>query len=97
MNIDLFQMTFEIEDKVKGSQQEFILPSSITWYDLQQKATEALNIFLSKLHCQYHFSNKNKKSLPFDRICMSFGSMCNKLRLWEEIDLQNEIGHDNAV
>ena len=42
-------MTFEVEDKVKGSQQEFILSSSITWYNFQQKAAEALNI-LSKLH-----------------------------------------------
>ena len=44
MNIDPFQMTFEVEDKVKGSQQEFILPSSITWYNFQQKVAEALNI-----------------------------------------------------
>ena len=49
MNIDPFQMTFEVEDKDKGSWQEFILPSSITWYNFQQKATEVLNIFLSKL------------------------------------------------
>ena len=74
-------MTFEVEDKAKGSWQEFVLPSSITWYDFQQKAAEALNIFPSKLQLQYRFSNKNKKSLPFDlNSHMSFGSMCNKLR-----------------
>ena len=81
MNIDPFQMTFEVEDKVKGSRQEFVLPSSITWYDFQQKAAKALNVFPSKLQLQYHFSNENKKLLPFDlNSHMSFGSMCNKLR-----------------
>ena len=81
-------MTFEVEDKAKGSWQEFVLPSSITWYDFQQKAAEALNIFPSKLQLQYCFSNNNKKLLPFDlNSHMLFGSMCNKLRLFVVLEI----------
>ena len=35
MNIEPFDMLFEIEDKVKGSQQELVIPSTILWYDFQ--------------------------------------------------------------
>ena len=58
------------------------MSSTITWYDFQQKVAEVLNVFPSKLQLQYHFSNKNKTSLPFDLIShMSFGSISHKLRL----------------
>ena len=74
-------MTFKIKDEVKGSRQEPIVLSTITWYDFQQKVTEVLNIFPSKLQLQYHFSNENKTSLPFNlNSHMSFGSISHKLR-----------------
>ena len=81
MNTDHFQMTFKIEDRVKGSQQELVVPSMIVWYNFQQKVAEALNVFPSKLQFQYHFSNKNKTSLPFNlNSHTSFGSISHKLR-----------------
>ena len=74
-------MTFEIEDRLKGSQQVLIVPSTILWFNFQQKITEVLNIFPSKLQLQYRFSNENKSSLPFDlNSHVLFGLMCNKLR-----------------
>ena len=74
-------MTFEIEDKAKGSRCSLVVPSMILWYDFQQKVAEILGIFPTKLQLQYRFSNENKSSLPFDLNChTSFGSMCNKLR-----------------
>ena len=78
---DVFQMTIKVEDRVKGSQSELIMSSTITWYDFQQKVTKRLNIFPSKLTLQYHFSNENRSSLPFNlNSHISFGLMCDKLR-----------------
>ena len=77
---DIFQMTIEVEDRVKGSQSELVMSSTITWYDFQQKVAKRLNIFLLKLTLQHRFSNENRSSLPFDlNSHISFGSMCNKL------------------
>ena len=74
-------MTFVIEDRLKGSQQTLIVPSTILWFDFQQKIAEVLNVFPSKLQLQYRFSNENKSSLPFDlNSHVSFGLMCDKLR-----------------
>ena len=74
-------MTFKIEDRLKGSQQALIVPSTILWFDFQQKITEVLNVFPSKLQLQYCFSNENISSLPFDlNSHVLFGLMCDKLR-----------------
>ena len=76
-----FQMTFEIEDRAKNHRLELIVSSTILWYDFQQEVTKKLNIFPSKMELQYHFSNKNCSSLPFDlNSHLSFASMRNKLR-----------------
>ena len=76
-----FQMTFEIEDKAKGSQKELIVPSTIVWLDFKQQVAETLNVFPSNLQLQYRLSNTGNKSLPFDlNSHVTFGSMCNKLR-----------------
>ena len=76
-----FQMTFEIEDRAKNRHLELIVSSTILWYDFQQEVAKKLNIFLLKMELQYHFSNKNRSSLPFDlNSHLSFASMRNKLR-----------------
>ena len=76
-------MTFEIEDKAKGSQKELIVSSTVTWFDFQQQAAEMLNIFPANLQLQYRLSNTGAKSLPFDlNSHVTFGSLCNKLWLW---------------
>ena len=73
-------MKTEVEDRVKGIQLEVTMPSTITWYDFQQEVTKKLNIFPFKLQLQYHFSNENKLSLPFDLNSHAlFRSMCDKL------------------
>ena len=78
---EAFDMTFEINDKAKGTRKNLILPSLSTWDDLQDKVSQVLNIHPGSLQLQYRFSNENKNSLPFDLCSLDdYVEMCNQLR-----------------
>ena len=57
-------MTFEIEDRVMGSQKELIVSSTILWFNFQEQVAKMLNVHPSNLKLQYRLSNAASKSLP---------------------------------
>jgi hypothetical protein len=59
-------MTFEINDKNRGSRKNITLPSSTSWANLQDKISQVLNVHPGSLRLQYRFSNEKNNSLPFD-------------------------------
>lgn len=63
---EAFEMTFEINDKARGTRKNLTLPSSKSWADLQDRVAQALNIHHGSLKLQYRFSNEKNNSLPFD-------------------------------
>lgn len=74
-------MTFEINDKARGTRKNLILPSLTSWDDLQDRVSRVLNIHPGSLELQYRFSNENKNSLPFDlRSNDDYVEMRNQLR-----------------
>src|SRR6266446_3732967 len=59
-------MTFEINDKARGSRKNLTLPSSASWADLQDRIARVFNVHTASLQLQYIFSNEKNNSLPFD-------------------------------
>lgn len=81
MTDEAFEMTFEINDKARGSRKNLTLPSSTSWDDLQDKVSQILNIHPGSLQLQYRFSNEKNNSLPFDlRSHVDYIEMRNQLR-----------------
>jgi hypothetical protein len=66
MLTEAFEMTFEINDKAKGSRKNIIRPSSTSWEDLKDSVSEIFNIHPRSLQLQYRFSNEKNNALPFD-------------------------------
>jgi hypothetical protein len=63
---EAFEMTFEINDKARGSRKNLTLPSSTSWEDLKDRVSQIFNIHPKSLQLQYRFSNKKNNALPFD-------------------------------
>lgn len=78
---ETFDMTYEINDKAKGTRKKLTLPSSSSWVDLRDKVSEVFNVHPGSLQLQYRLSNENKNSLPFD-LCShdDYTEMCDQLR-----------------
>jgi hypothetical protein len=78
---DDFEMTFEINDKVRGARKNITLPSFTSWIDLKDKVAQVLNLHPGSLQLQYRFSNEKSNSLPFDLASLDdYTEMCNQLR-----------------
>jgi hypothetical protein len=74
-------MTFEINDKARGSQKNLTLSSLTSWANLQDRVAQVLNIHQASLQLQYRFSNEKNNSLPFDlRSHDDYIEMCDQLR-----------------
>ncbi|KAF8812202.1 hypothetical protein BYT27DRAFT_7207641 [Phlegmacium glaucopus] len=63
---ETFEMTFEINDKVRGSCKNLTLSSLTPWSVLRDKIAQALNIHPESLKLQYRFSNEKNNTLPFN-------------------------------
>lgn len=59
-------MTFEINDKARGTRKNITLPSITPWADLQDWVAQVLNVYRGSLQLQYRFSNEKNNSLPYD-------------------------------
>ena len=74
-------MTFEINDKVRGSRKEITLPSYSSLDTLKDRVAQVLNLHPGSLHLQYRFSNEKNNSLPFDLVSIEdYHQMCDKLK-----------------
>ena len=74
-------MTFEINNVAKGICTSVTLSSATYWQDLHHKIVQVLNIFPDSLHLQYHFSNEQNGSLPFNLdSAESYKEMHDKLK-----------------
>jgi hypothetical protein len=78
---DDFEMTFEINDKVRGARKNITLPSLTSWIDLKDRVAQVLNLHTGSLQLQYRFSNEKSNSLPFDLVSLDdYVEMCNQLK-----------------
>lgn len=79
---DVFEMTFEINDKARGARKSISLPSYSSWDTLKDKVAQVLNVHPGSLQLQYLFSNeKSRNSLPFDLVSLEdYHGMCDKLK-----------------
>ena len=78
---EAFEMTYEIHDKARGARKGLTLPSTTSWDELQDKASQILNIHPASLQLQYCFSNEKNNSLPFNLDSHDdYVGMCGQLR-----------------
>lgn len=78
---EVYDMTFEINDKARGARKNLTLSSSTSWAKLQDRVAQALNIHPESLQLQYRFSNEKNNSLPFDLSSHDdYNEMRNQLR-----------------
>ena len=81
MLTDVFDMTFEVNDKARGARKNITLPSFTSWDTLKDKVAQVLNRHPGLLQLQYRFSNEKSNSLPFDLLSLEdYHGMCDQLR-----------------
>jgi hypothetical protein len=68
---EVFDMTFEINDKARGARKNITLPSFTSWDTLKDKVAQVFNLHPGSLQLQYRFSNEKSSSLPFDLISLN--------------------------
>jgi hypothetical protein len=78
---DVFDMTFEINDRVRGARKNITLPSYSSWDTLKDKVAQVLNLHPGSLKLQYRFSNEKSNALPFDLVSIEdYHTMCDQLK-----------------
>ena len=79
---EVFDMTFEINDKARGARKNITLPSFTSWDTLKDKVAQVFNLHPGSLQLQYRFSNEKSSSLPFDLISLNdYNEMRDRLKL----------------
>jgi hypothetical protein len=79
---DVFDMTFEINDKARGARKNVTLPSYTSWDSLKDKVAQVLNLHPGSLRLQYRFSNEKGNVLPFDLVSLEdYHDMCDQLKV----------------
>ena len=78
---DVFDMTFEINDRARGARKNLTLPSFSSWDTLKDKVAEVLNLHPGSLRLQYRFSNEKSNALPFYLVSLEdYHAMCDQLK-----------------
>lgn len=78
---DVFEMTFEINDKARGARKNITLSSFTSWDNLKDKVAQVLNLHPGSLKLQYRFSNEKSNSLPFDLVSLDdYNEMRDQLK-----------------